>query len=278
MESDSDASLITPDNLFYMKYVLGCLLSCVMGMSLHAQPDSRDKNHTYIFLLAGQSNMAGRGKPEAVDTTAVTNIFMLNSALQWKPAREPLHFDKPAMVGVGPGFAFAREIQRKDKQARIYLIPAAVGGSRIDLWNPGAFDSVTRSYPYDNALNRAKLAQSIGKITAILWHQGESDSYPDRCNSYEQKLTALIERFRKDLQQPDLLFIPAQLSFFTTYRNPSKWVVNDAIKKVGSNLPGCKWVHSTGLTHKGDTLHYDSPSARTLGIRYAKAYRKLAKK
>ena len=166
--------------------------------------------------------MAGRGKPEAVDSTAVPNIFMLNSALQWIPAREPLHFDKPAMVGVGPGFAFAREILRKDKQARIYLIPAAVGGSRIDLWNPGAFDSVTRSYPYDNAINRAKLAQSIGKITAILWHQGESDSNPDRCNSYEQKLTTLIERFRNDLQQPDLLFIPAQLSFFTTYRNTSK--------------------------------------------------------
>ncbi|MBI1692285.1 MAG: acetylxylan esterase [Bacteroidetes bacterium] len=261
-----------------MKHFFGWIIGCGLAISLQAQSVAVSNTHTYIFLLAGQSNMAGRGKPEAVDSTAVPNIFMLNSALQWIPAREPLHFDKPAMVGVGPGFAFAREILRKDKQARIYLIPAAVGGSRIDLWNPGAFDSVTRSYPYDNALNRAKLAQSIGKITAILWHQGESDSNPDRCNSYEQKLTTLIERFRNDLQQPDLLFIPAQLSFFTTYRNPSKLVVNDAIKKVGSSLPGCKWVKSTGLTHKGDTLHYDSPSARTLGIRYAKAYRKLANK
>ena len=240
------------------------------------QQSKAQENHRYIFLLVGQSNMAGRGKPETIDTTKLAGIWMMNKVQEWVPAREPLHFDKPAMVGVGPGYAIAREIRRKDPKSEIYLIPAAVGGSRIDLWVPDAFDPVTNSYPYNNALTRAQAAKKMGNISAIFWHQGESDSHPDRCNSYEQKLTTLIERFRNDLQQPDLLFIPAQLSFFTTYRNPSKLVVNDAIKKVGSSLPGCKWVKSTGLTHKGDTLHYDSPSARTLGIRYAKAYRKLA--
>ncbi|NDA63620.1 MAG: sialate O-acetylesterase [Chitinophagia bacterium] len=234
------------------------------------------ENHRYIFLLVGQSNMAGRGKPETIDTTSLAGIWMMNRAQEWVPAREPLHFDKPAQVGVGPGYAIAREIRRKDPKAEIYLIPAAVGGSRIDLWVPDAFDPVTKLYPYNNALIRAQEAKKIGKISAIFWHQGESDSHPDRCNSYEQKLTTLIERFRSDLQQPELLFIPAQLTFFTSQRNPSKVVVNQAIKQVAEAVPGCYLVRSTRLTHKGDTLHYDSPSARMLGIRFAKAYRKLA--
>lgn len=250
---------------------------CIATVNAQAQTNVSSA-HTYVFLLAGQSNMAGRGKPQLQDTTSVNNIYMLNAAMQWVPAHEPMHFDKPAIVGVGPGFAFAREIKRKDKQAVIYLIPAAVGGSKIDLWLPGAYDSVTRSYPYDNALKRARWGQSVAPISAILWHQGESDSRPDRCDAYLQKLTALIQRFRNDLQQPDLIFLPAQLSYFTTNHDISKQKVNTAIAQVCKVIPNCSLVKSNNLTHLGDTLHYSSGSANLLGIRYAKAYRKTVRR
>ncbi|MBU3744547.1 MAG: sialate O-acetylesterase [Sediminibacterium sp.] len=261
-----------------LKRILMVCLVCVTAVATQAQNAVAASAHTYVFLLAGQSNMAGRGKPQLQDTTAVSNIYMLNAAMQWVPAREPLHFDKPATVGVGPGFAFAREIMRKDQQAIIYLIPAAVGGSKIDLWLPGAYDSVTRSYPYDNALKRAKKGQAIAPISAILWHQGESDSRPDRCDAYQQKLTALIQQFRSDLQQPDLLFLPAQLTYFTAERTISKQKVNAAIAQVCKAVPYCSLVKSNKLTHLGDTLHYSTPSANLLGIRYAKTYRKAAHK
>lgn len=261
-----------------MKKILVACVVCITSIKAIAQTTVASSAHTYVFLLAGQSNMAGRGKPQLQDTTSVNNIYMLNAAMQWVPAREPLHFDKPAIVGVGPGFAFAREIMRKDKQAIIYLIPAAVGGSKIDLWVPGAYDSVTRSYPYDNALRRARKGQSVAPISAILWHQGESDSRPDRCDAYQQKLTALIQRFRSDLQQPDLLFLPAQLSYFTANRDISKQQVNAAIANVCKEVPNCSLVKSNKLTHLGDTLHYSTSSANLLGIRYAISYRKSAKK
>jgi len=259
-----------------MKKILVVYFVCINALSIQAQTNATSSPHTYVFLLAGQSNMAGRGKPQMLDTTPVNNIYMLNAALQWVPAREPMHFDKPAIVGVGPGFAFAREIRRKDKQAKIYLIPSAVGGSKIDLWLPGAYDSVTRSYPYDNALKRARLGQLVAPISAILWHQGESDSRPDRCDAYQQKLTALIQQFRSDLLQPDLIFLPAQLSYFTAERSISKQKVNDAIEKVCKEVPNCSLVKSNKLTHLGDTLHFSTTSANELGIRYAKAFRKTA--
>lgn len=260
-----------------MKKILVACWVCINAVTALAQT-TVPSAHTYVFLLAGQSNMAGRGKPQLLDTTPVNNIFMLNAAMQWVPAREPMHFDKPAIVGVGPGFAFAREIMRKDKQAIIYLIPAAVGGSKIDLWLPGAYDSVTRSYPYDNAIKRARIGASVAPIAAILWHQGESDSRPDRCDAYQQKLTALIQRFRNDLQQPDLIFLPAQLSYFTTNHDISKQKVNAAIAQVCKAIPNCSLVKSNKLTHLGDTLHYSTESANLLGIRYAKAYRKTVHK
>ncbi|MCX6264816.1 MAG: hypothetical protein NTZ47_09775 [Bacteroidetes bacterium] len=68
-----------------MKHFFGWIIGCGLAISLQAQSVAISNTHTYIFLLAGQSNMAGRGKPEAVDSTAVPNIFMLNSALQWIP-------------------------------------------------------------------------------------------------------------------------------------------------------------------------------------------------
>lgn len=114
-----------------IKRILLICLVCVTALASQAQTAVASSAHTYVFLLAGQSNMAGRGKPQLQDTTVVSNIYMLNAAMQWVPAREPLHFDKPAIVGVGPGFAFAREIMRKDQQAIIYLIPAAVGVQKL---------------------------------------------------------------------------------------------------------------------------------------------------
>jgi hypothetical protein len=34
-------------------------------------------------------------------------------------------------------------------------------------------------------------------------------------------------------------------------------------------MPYCGFAETKGLNHRGDTLHFDSPSARELGKRYA---------
>lgn len=255
-----------------MKKISSLLVCVLLFTTAMAQ-----KRKIHIYLLAGQSNMAGRGTVEAMDTVINPHIWMLNKEEQWVPAREPLAFDKPKAVGVGPGFAFANALQQANPSVDIYLVPSAVGGSRIDLWQPGAYDSATKCYPYDDAIRRTRRAMSAGELKGIIWHQGESDSNAKLSAGYEAKLAALIQRFRTDLGKPQLPFVAGEIAHFRTEENKDKQVVNQAIKKVVSTTPFCGYVATSGLQHRGDSLHFDSPSAREIGKRYAAAITAIKK-
>ena len=250
------------------------LFVCANGIS---QSTTVKKNNVNIYILAGQSNMAGRGTIEAIDTIINSHIWKFDKDEHWVPAKEPLHFDKPKVVGVGPGFAFANEIWKADTTVMVYLVPCAVGGTKIDLWTPGAFDSTTKTHPYDDAISRIRKAMAFGEIKGIIWHQGESDCNPLMSYGYEEKLVALIKRFRTDLQKPSLPFILGEIAHFRVEENKDKIIVNRAIKEVAKTIPNCNYVQTNGLNHRGDTLHFDSPSAREIGKRYAAAMLSLQK-
>jgi hypothetical protein len=98
--------------------------------------------------------MAGRGKVEEQDKTTHPRIWMLSKDNTWVLASEPLHFDKPDVIGVGPGFAFAKALAEADTNVVIGLIPSAVGGSPIEVWEPGKYYEPTKSHPYDDAMKR----------------------------------------------------------------------------------------------------------------------------
>ena len=89
-----------------------------------------------LYLLIGQSNMAGRGRVVAEDKTPHPRVFVLDKADEWAPAVDPLHFDKP-FAGVGPGLAFGKAMAEADPEARIGLVPCAAGGSPISVWRAG---------------------------------------------------------------------------------------------------------------------------------------------
>jgi len=98
-----------------------------------------------VFILAGQSNMAGRGAvPNSADAPA--EDARIRSFAQrgdvWQTAVEPIHADKPSKAGVGPGFSFARELRRRLfaaglTDAEVLLVPCAWGGTSICHWLPG---------------------------------------------------------------------------------------------------------------------------------------------
>jgi hypothetical protein len=231
-----------------------------------------------LFLLAGQSNMAGRGKVEAQDSVVNVRVRRLDSTMTWVPATDPLHWDKPALVGVGPGRTFGLTLAARDANARIGLVPAAVGGSPISSWEPGALDSATGTHPYDDALARLRAAQRDGKLRAILWHQGESDATPALSVLYAAKLRALIARFRADVGDPNLPFIIGELGKFDAKPWSAEVARIDSVHRaIAASMPNVAYVSSDGLRDKGDTLHFDSASQRTFGERYAAAYLGLVK-
>ncbi|MDO7846085.1 sialate O-acetylesterase [Hymenobacter sp. M29] len=249
-----------------------------------ATPPARKENFQ-LYLLIGQSNMAGRGPVEAQDTVPNARVLRLNAAGQWEVAKDPIHFDKP-VAAVGPGLTFGRLMAAQNPDRTIGLIACAVGGSGIDAWAPGAYFEGTKTYPYDAALARAKVALQAGTLAGIIWNQGETDSSPEKSAVYQQKLMALIERLRADLQAPTVPFVAGQLPDFQINKlgtdgqlhpNEAAQRINQAVAALRKQVPNYAYITAEGTTDIGDHTHYNAASARLLGWRYAEAMQRLQK-
>lgn len=225
-----------------------------------------------LFLLAGQSNMAGRGQVADQDRVENPRVLTWTKEGTWRPATDPIHWDKSA-AGVGLGRSFGLELVRAQPGRVVGLIPSACGGSPIRSWVPGGYHGQTRSHPYDDAIQRARAAMQHGTLKAILWHQGESDSNEKEAPLYKARLKELILRFRSELGQPDLPFIIGQLGQFPERPwSESRTAVDQAQRELAREMSHVAFVSSDALKCKSDHIHFDAPSLRTFGTRYAEAY------
>lgn len=256
-------------------------LSTALSAPLWAQGQSVKlprKDRFHLFLLIGQSNMAGRGLVTDADRKPNPRVLSFNKEGHWVPAVDPLHWDKPDVVGVGIGRTFAFEVLKANPGITIGLIPCAVGGSPVDAWKPGVFYEPTKSHPWDDAIRRAKAALPAGTFKGMLWHQGESDSTPELAPTYQARLDELIARFRSELKAPEVPFLAGQLGQFPDAPwNDARKQVDAVHRSLPARLKAAAFVPSDGLKHKGDKVHFDADSYRELGKRYATAYLKMTK-
>ncbi|MDA8698030.1 sialate O-acetylesterase [Rhodopirellula sp.] len=226
----------------------------------------------HLYLLAGQSNMAGRGSVEEQDREPHPRVVMLTKNNEWQPAVDPMHFDK-SVAGVGLGKTFGAIIAEANPGVTIGLIPCAVGGSAIESWKLGGYHSQTKTHPYDDCYKRVSLALKDGTLKGILWHQGESDSNSEKAPLYRKELRELVERFRHEFNSPEVPFLVGQMGQFEErpwdeYRKQ----VDDVHRSLKTQIPRVAFVSSDGLGHRGDQVHFDSAAYRELGRRYAEAY------
>lgn len=249
-----------------LRGMLFSLLFTLLVLNCSAQkvelPDQINPDF-HLYLLIGQSNMAGRGLVDSAAKLVDPKILTLNKNGEWVLATDPLHFDRPAIVGVGPGLSFAKNMLGKNKKIKIGLIPCAVGGSPIKAWKAG--EEFLKDHPYDDAMKRAKTAMKYGVIKGIIWHQGESDSNAEKAKHYMASLKTLIADLRRDLNNPDLPFVAGELGH---YKENYKYI-NEVLKELPVEVPNTGLATSEGLAHKGDGTHLDTPSARELGKRFA---------
>lgn len=243
---------------FYL--VFGCFVAGVF-----AQPKPQEKAH--IYILMGQSNMAGRGKvTDHYAKHGHPRVIMLNQGGKWVPAEHPLHFDKPKIAGVGPGLTFGIAMAEAHPDVVIGLVPCAVGGTSIAKWAPGVYDQTTHTHPYDDAAVRIRKAMETGVIKGVIWHQGEGDSNPTSASTYLEKLEILIDRIRTLVGDPNLPVVAGQLA---RYREGYQ-LINKELVNLPDSVPHTMVVSSEGLWHRGDGTHFDSPSASEFGRRFAK--------
>ena len=241
------------------------LLTAMAALSAVAQP-------TDLFLLIGQSNMAGRGVVEPRDQVAIPNVYTFTKEKTWSPAIDPLHFDKPNLPGVGIGRSFASFLIAQKAATVVGLIPAAFGGSALVEWTPG-------SPHYANAVARTKAALALSgkgaRLRGILWHQGEADSKLQAdATSYRTRFAAMIDQLRKDLDAENVPVVVGQLGEF--FAGPYATTVNEQLAMVPLTVRLSGFVSSQGLKHKGDDVHFDAPALREFGRRYALAWLALS--
>jgi hypothetical protein len=221
-----------------------------------------------VFLLLGQSNMAGRGKLCEVEPLSHPNVLMLKDE-KWILAEEPLHSDKPEIAGVGLGMSFAYSLVSRGVCSTVGLVPCAVGGTPLSMWVPGA-------ELYVNALNLARVATNRGeRIRGVLWHQGEGDCQDrENAKTYLPRFRSMINSLRTELGNSEMPVLIGGLGEFLGERKDCRWfpLVNEALKEVALTVPFCAYVSAEGLHDIGDNLHFSSASLREFGRRYAKEY------
>lgn len=252
-----------------MKQILSLLL--LLGLTTTAVSADSESHlpQLDLYLLVGQSNMAGRGEIEEIDLTPHPRVYALGRKDLWESAIEPLHFDKKNR-GTGPGLALGKALAEAKPDAIIGLIPSAVGGTIIDYWTPGHPRGL-----YEEAVRRTQVAREHGKLRAIIWQQGESDSTVARAPLYKDKVVALMNQFREDLDQPDLPIVLGGLGDFLL--RPQYIEVNAGIEQAARELSNAVFVPASKKGHIGDNLHFNAPAQRENGKNQAAAVLQLEK-
>src|SRR6186713_3021988 len=227
------------------------------------------KENVWVFIMAGQSNMAGRGIVEPEDTLSDKRILSINKDGQIVIAKEPLHFYELERTGLDCGLSFAKTVIKKiPDSVSILMIPTAIGGSSIKQW---LGDSVFRNVKlFSNFLSKVEIAKQNGVIKGILWHQGESDANEKNIPLHKERLHLLFSKFRSSVGNNELPVLLGELGSFS--ENPVNFnLINKAIHDYATEDKNSRVISTKDLKDKGDHLHFDSEGQRTMGERFAKA-------
>lgn len=244
--------------VFFLLNILSLNIACAQKATV--KPEEPEFQ---MYVLVGQSNMAGRGDmTEEYSKVSHPRVLMLNKDLKWVVAKHPIHYDKPSVVGVGPGLSFAIKMAEQNPNIKIGLIPCAVGGTSLNLWKEGVQDPVTKLYPYDDAIKRINAVKNDGVFKGIIFHQGEADVRAP--SEWLQNFKTLIASLRAQTVAK-LPVIVGELGYFYS---PHK-AINDVLKQLPSQVEQMAVVTAEGLKDKGDKLHFDAISAHLLGERFA---------
>jgi len=209
----------------------------------------------HLFILSGQSNMAGL-KPEESFTPTVEKEFGKENVIVYKLA-----------VGGQP-------IRRWDKDWEVSDgdNPQQIG----DLYEK-LIDGVTKT-----------LGDRTLRSVTFAWMQGERDARERHGELYAASFHRVLGQLRQDLNFQDINFVIGRLSDFGLKSNsyPDWNKMREVLVQVAESSPHGAWVDTDdlndGLNRKGkpikDDLHYSAEGYVIFGKRLADESIKLIRK
>lgn len=239
---------------------------------------------TRLFLLAGQSNMAGAGVTAGLPgqyTTTPERIRLFEDG----------EFRTLAYADTfGPEIGFAHEIIQVYPDDSIILCKVAVGGANLYYdWNPDGVsqgpEDVYRGPLYPKLINAVSQLTALLKeeniepvITGMLWMQGERDAVFDfMAGTYEQNLKGFIACIRRDTHVAGLPFIMGQICPRIIIPDTGKYnhawrrTVQVAQRNTADNERGVYLVATDDIP-QSDNLHFDTLGLLELGKRFARMH------
>ena len=227
-----------------------------------------------VFVIAGQSNAAGRAKNPVADDPEL-GVHVLRTSAAWELATHPLgettnavhvgHYENHN-PGHSPWLHFAKRL-KKELGYPIGLVPAAYGGAPLRWWNPEENGSL-----FTNMLEM--LADYNIRPKAVLWYQGEAEGYENSADTYLERFASLVRHAREALKAPELPFITVQLN--RCFENPNEaldrqWcMVREAQRQAMVTLQNVATVPANDLAMY-DFIHNASESNLVVGERCARA-------
>jgi sialate O-acetylesterase len=269
-----------------IRRLLGCCSVLLVAVGVVAAQESRP-SPTRVWVLAGQSNMEGNGWLDGSAAEPDVRILRVEGdAARWEVGVEPSHRavvpkDLPGWAagppkvgrfdgrkGASPGVAFAAHRARTTRSV-VGLIPVAVGGTSLDAWSAARKSDPESLY----AKMLARVKASGMKPEGVLWYQGEADAVgkPEAAETYAARLDAWIADVRRDLGDPELPVIAAQLCRYVVERDATGWnTVQEVQRLLPSRMARTECVATVDLS-LDDPIHLSADAERRLGVRFAKA-------
>ncbi|MCE9600038.1 MAG: sialate O-acetylesterase [Spirochaetia bacterium] len=263
-----------------------------------------------LFVLAGQSNMSGRGASITLPHT--DRIFLFANDYHWKQAREPLddpegQIDEVSLdknAGSGPGLAFASKLAAVYPGKVIGLIPCARGATTMFEWERRLGDDSL----YGSCLKRIGAARALGKVEGVLFFQGEWDaiddsradaplaqnwSWPSKLpgsritytqqtlkgpfsfnrashKQWAEMFSDYVDSMRHDLESPGLPVVFAQIGHHEDSSRYAYWKEVQESQKSVS-MPRVKMIETSDLDLQ-DNVHLSTQSYLTAGARMADGF------
>lgn len=245
-----------------------------------------------LYLLAGQSNMDGRGQTSKLtkEHRALSKEHIIyyrnppHSSKDWKPLG-PGYSIAPKYKGdlpsptFGPELGFIDTLSKAQPNKRFALIKGSKGGTSLrEDWKPGLKDQPeTQGERYRHFIKTISLAKAALKedghtviLRGLIWHQGESDS---KTNSdlHQARLTQFMARIREDTGHPKLPIVLGEV-----FDNGKRDNVRTAILEASKADPNTGFVSAEELTTWDAGTHFDAKSQWVLGQRFAEAIQALS--
>lgn len=182
------------------------------------------------------------------------------------------------MAGLNPEISFVPTVNEAFGAGNVVVIKDALGGQPIRRWykkwqSPDGKSPEKTGDLYDRLMQKVNAAiegKSIRTVTFV-WMQGERDARESLGEVYAKSLQGLIDQLADDLGRKDLNVVIGRISDFdmTNKTYPHWTMVRDAQVKVAESNPHYTWVDTDDLNGPHNALHYTPDGYRTLGKRFA---------